>query len=294
MAAALEGSTAIVTGAGRGIGRAEALLLASEGAAVVVNDAGFDLFSTDGGDGKTADAVAAEIRAAGGRAVANHDDVTHWKNGKALVEAALDTFGGLDILVNNAGILRDRMLVNMSEEEWDDVIGVHLKGHFVMLHHAAQYWRAQAKEGRRPEASVINTSSTSGLIGNPGQANYGAAKAGIAALTLIAASELGRYGVRVNAIAPAARTRLTDASPGLSEMLAPPEEEGRFDEWDPSNVAPLVAWLARPNCPANGQMFSVRGGVIEPMNGWTLKSGISKNGRWTVAELDKALPAVLD
>ncbi len=289
----LTGRTAIVTGAGRGIGREEALHLAGEGAAVVVNDAGFGLVGTEGDEGLAAESVVAEIEAAGGRAVACHDDVTEWKSGERLVTAALDSFGGLDILVNNAGILRDRMLVNMSEDEWDDVIGVHLKGHFVLLRHAAAHWRSEAKAGRQPAASVINTSSTSGLLGNPGQANYGAAKAGIGALTVIAAAELGRYGVRVNAISPAARTRLTEATPGLPEMMAPPDEDGRFDEWDPGNVAPVVSWLATPDCPVTGRMIHVRGGTIRPMTGWTFGDGIAKEGRWSVDELAQVLPPVL-
>jgi NAD(P)-dependent dehydrogenase (short-subunit alcohol dehydrogenase family) len=293
---ALEGRVAIVTGGGRGIGRAEALHLAAEGAAVVVNDLGVDHTGRrePGARGQEAEKVAAEIVAAGGRAVANGDDVTSWLSGERLVTTALEAFGGLDILVNNAGFLRDRMLVNMTEADWDAVIAVHLKGHFVPLRHAAAYWRAEAKAGRPVAASVINTSSSSGLSGNPGQANYGTAKAGIAALTSIAAAELGRYGVRVNTISPAARTRLTESTPGLSDLLAPPEGGDRFDEWDPANVAPLVSWLAKADCPATGRVFAMQGGTIQLMTGWTYEDGIDKNGRWTVAELDETLPMALN
>jgi NAD(P)-dependent dehydrogenase (short-subunit alcohol dehydrogenase family) len=293
---ALEGRVAIVTGGGRGIGRAEALHLAAEGAAVVVNDLGVEPTGRrePGASGQEAEKVAAEIVAAGGRAVVNNDDVSRWASGKRLVASAVDAFGGLDILVNNAGFLRDRMLVNMTEGDWDAVISVHLKGAFVPLRHAAVYWRAEAKAGRPVAASVINTSSSSGLFGNPGQANYGTAKAGIAGLTIIAAAELGRYGVRVNAISPAARTRLIESTPGLPEVLAPPEGEDRFDDWDPANVAPLVSWLAKADCTVTGRVFAVRGGTIQPMTGWSHEEGIAKNGRWTVAELDQALPTALD
>ena len=209
---ALDGRIAIITGAGRGIGREHALLFASEGAKVVVNDLGGAL---DGSaeDGTPAEQVAAEIVAMGGEAVANHDNVADWAGAKNMIDQAVETFGDLHVLVNNAGNLRDRVLVNMTEDDWDSVMHVHLKGHFAPLHHAANYWRDQTKAGKDVKASIINTSSTSGLLGNPGQGNYGAAKAGIAALTVIAATELGRYGVRVNALAPNARTRMTESAP---------------------------------------------------------------------------------
>ena len=215
----LDGRVAIVTGAGRGIGREHALLFAAEGADVVVNDV----------DADQAAAVVDEIEAAGGRAVANDDDVASWDGGARVVEAAVTTFGDLHVLVNNAGFLRDRALINMTEAEWDDVVRVHLKGHFAPTRFAATYWRERSKQGYEPKASVINTSSTSGLIGNAGQSNYGAAKAGVAAFTVILAQELARYGVRVNALAPAARTRLTEATPGLSELVQPPGDAG-FDD----------------------------------------------------------------
>jgi NAD(P)-dependent dehydrogenase (short-subunit alcohol dehydrogenase family) len=238
--------------------------------------------------------VVDEIRALGGDAVASNADVSDWKSGERLIREAVEAFGDLHVLVNNAGILRDRALVNMSEEEWDLVIDVHLKGHFVPLRHAATYWREQTKAGRTVEASVINTSSTSGLHGNPGQANYGAAKAGIGALTLIAAQELGRYGVRVNAIAPAARTRLTEATPGLDVMVRAPADEDRFDEWDPANVSPVVAWLASRDCEATGRTFFVFGGAVQPMTGWSRSPGVERFERWTVDALAEALPPLLD
>ncbi len=290
---ALDGRVVVITGAGRGLGREYALLCAAEGARVVVNDAGIGPNGNVGVTESPAEAVVEEIRACGGEAVANTDDVTDWRGGQQLVRTAVDAYGDLHVLVNNAGILRDRLLVNMSEEEWDLVISVHLKGHFVPFRHAADYWRERSQAGHSVNASVINTSSTSGLHGNPGQTNYGAAKAGIAALTVIAAQELGRYGVRVNALAPAARTRLTEATPGLGQMVAPPSDPARFDEWDPANVAPLVAWLATESCPANGQVFYAFGGTIAVMTGWTKRPGLERQDRWTVAELAEALPPLL-
>jgi NAD(P)-dependent dehydrogenase (short-subunit alcohol dehydrogenase family) len=266
--------------------------LASEGARVVVNDIG------SGPDGfpctaNPAAEVVEEIRALGGEAIANTDDVSDWNSGRKLIAAALDAFGDLHVLVNNAGILRDRFIVNMTEPEWDEVISVHLKGHFVPMRHAAEYWRDRFKSGVRVSASVVNTSSTSGLFGNPGQSNYGAAKAGIGALTVIAAGELARFGVRVNAIAPAARTRLTEATPGLGEIVAPPEDASRFDEWDPANVSPLVAWLATADCPATGRVFYVFGGTISPMTGWSSTAGITRSDRWTIPDIDRELRRLL-
>ena len=284
---ALDGRVAIITGAGRGIGREHALLFASEGAKVVVNDLGG---AADGsGDDRTpAEQVVAEIEAMGGEAVANADNVADWEGGQRLVNAAVEAFGDLHVLVNNAGILRDRVIVNMTEEEWDAVIHVHLKGHFVPTRWAAAYWREQSKAGKEVKASVINTSSTSGLIGNAGQANYGAAKAGLGAFTVIAAQELPRYGVRVNGIAPAARTRLTESTPGLGDIVKAPEEGG-FDVWDPGNVSPLVAYLATENCPANGKMYFVQGGTVRLMQNWAMSTKIEKDDRWTVAELEAAM-----
>src|SRR5919106_318380 len=237
---ALDGRVAIITGAGRGIGREHALLFAQEGAKVVVNDLG-GAIDGSGDDRTPAEQVVDEIKAMGGEAIANADNVADWEGGQRLVQAAIETFGDLHVLVNNAGILRDRVLVNMTEQEWDAVIEVHLKGHFCPTRFAANYWREKSKAGQQVKASVINTSSTSGLLGNPGQANYGAAKSGIATFGIITAQELGRYGVRVNTIAPAARTRLTEATPGLGDIVKPPSDEAQFDVWDPANISPLVA-----------------------------------------------------
>ncbi len=281
---ALDGRVAVITGAGRGIGREHALLFAAEGARVVVNDLG-GAVDGSGDDRSPAQQVVDEIRAAGGEAVANADDVCDWEGGKRLVDTAVETFGDVHVLVNNAGILRDRVLVNMSEEEWDSVIHVHLKGHFVPTRHAAAHWRAQVKAGVEVHASVINTSSTSGLLGNPGQTNYGAAKAGIAAFSTIAADELSRYGVRVNAIAPAARTRMTEQTPGLSEIVQAPADAAVFDRWDPANISPLVAYLATEDCPANGKVYFVQGGQIRLFAPWTMTDTLDKADRWTVAEL---------
>ncbi len=288
----LDGRIAIITGAGRGLGREHALYYAAEGASVVVNDTGAAIDGTIADEG-AADRVVEEIRAAGGTAVANTDDVTDWDAAEALIASTVERFGELHVLVNNAGILRDRALVHMTEEEWDVVIRVHLKGHFAPLRHAAGHWRARSKAGTPVTASVVNTSSTSGLHGNPGQANYGAAKAGIAALTTIAAQELGRYGVRVNGIVPAARTRLTEGTPGLDEIVRVPED-ARFDEWDPANVAPLVAWLGSADCEATGRMFAIFGGTIQLMTGWTRQPGVTRAERWTVDALAEELPALLD
>ncbi len=271
---ALDGRIAIITGAGRGIGREYALLFASEGAKVVVNDLG-----------DAAQEVVDEIVAAGGQAVANNDDVADWDGGKRMIDEAVDTYGDVHVLVNNAGILRDRVLINMTEEEWDAVIHVHLKGHFVPTRHAAAYWREQTKAGKEVQASVINTSSTSGLLGNPGQTNYGAAKAGIAAFTTIAATELARYGVRVNAITPNARTRMTVETPGLADIVAAPTDAATFDAWDPANIAPLVAYLATEGCPATGKVYFILGGQIRLFQPWTLTDTLEKDDRWTVAEL---------
>jgi NAD(P)-dependent dehydrogenase (short-subunit alcohol dehydrogenase family) len=286
---ALDGRVAIVTGAGRGIGREHALLFAAEGAKVVVNDCGGGVEgSTE--DGSPAEQVVDEIEARGGEAIANLDDVADWEGGRRLVECALEAFGDLHVLVNNAGILRDRMIVNMTEEDWDSVIRVHLKGHFVPTHHAARYWRERTKAGEEVRASIVNTSSTSGLLGNPGQANYGAAKAGIAAFSVIAAHELGRYGVRVNAIAPAARTRMTELTPGLSDIVKAPADQSQFDVWDPANVSPLVAYLATEGCPLTGRVFYVQGGTVRNFQNWTMTEAIDRPSRWTIEELEQEMP----
>ena len=282
----LDGRTAIVTGAGRGIGRAEALLLAAEGARVVVNDRGAAL-EGGGTDTAVAQQVVDEITTAGGEAEANGDDVATWDGARDLVQQAIDRFGRLDILVNNAGILRDRMSFNMDEADWDAVVNVHLKGHFAPTRHAAAYWRQQTKAGKEVKANVINTSSTSGLLGNPGQANYGAAKSGIATFSYIASLELGRYGVRSNAIAPAARTRLTEQTPGLQDAVKAPDDESKFDVWGPANVSPFVGYLATEDCPFSGEAFLVQGGVVQRFQPWKLSEKIDKGDRWTVDELEK-------
>lgn len=281
---ALDGRVAIITGAGRGLGREHALLFAAEGAKVVVNDLGGNIDGS-GDDRAPAQLVVDEIKAMGGEAVANVDNVADFEGATRLVRTAVDTFGDLHVLVNNAGILRDRVLVNMTEDEWDAVIHVHLKGHFCPTRIAASYWREQSKAGKAVKASIIHTSSTSGLLGNPGQTNYGAAKSGIATFSQICSMELGRYGVRSNAIAPAARTRLTEQTPGLSEVVKAPEDVAVFDVWDPANVSPFVAYLATEDCPITGEAFLVQGGVVQRFQPWTLSEKIDKGDRWTVAEL---------
>jgi len=282
---ALQGRVAIITGGGRGLGREHALLFAAEGARVVVNDLSGDVDGS--GAVSPADEVVAEIRSAGGHAVANGDDVADWEGAQRLVNAAIEEFGDLDVLVNNAGILRDRVLVNMSEAEWDDVIRVHLKGHFAPSRWAAAYWREEAKAGRAKPRNLVHTSSTSGLFANPGQSNYGAAKSGIATFSQILAKELSRYEVRSNCIAPAARTRLTRATPGLDEIMA--VREGQFDDWDPANVSPLVAYLSTAECPFTGEMFFVQGGVVKRVRSWELADTVEQHETWTIDGLRDAL-----
>ena len=224
------------------------------------------------------------IRAAGGQAVANSDDVTSAEGAQRMIQQAIDEFGALHVLVNNAGILRDRTIVNMTEGEWDDVVRVHLRGHFMPTRAAARYWREQSKAGNSLQPSLINTTSTSGLFHNSGQSNYGSAKTGIATLTIIAQQELGRYGVKANAIAPAARTRLTMATPGISDDIVRAPAEG-FDAWDPANVSPFVAYLATADCPIKGRIFFVAGGGIHLFQPFAIIDSVTKEGRWTVAEL---------
>jgi NAD(P)-dependent dehydrogenase (short-subunit alcohol dehydrogenase family) len=270
----LTGKVAIVTGAGRGIGREHALALARAGARLVVNDLGGTL-AGEGNDLTPAQQVVHEIEAAGGEGVANGADVADFAQAGELVQAALDTFGRLDILVNNAGIVRDRMLVNMTEEEWDSVIAVHLKGHFAPTRHAAAHWRERSKAGEEVRGRVINTSSPSGVFGNVGQANYGAAKAGIAGFTLIAAQELQRYGVTVNCLAPNARTRMTEET---FDMTAPAEG---FDPLDPSNMSPLVVALCAAEAQnITGQVFHVWGGAINALQGWSGGELFESDGKW--------------
>ena len=276
----LEGKVAIVTGAGRGIGREHALALAQAGAQVVVNDLGGSL-AGEGTDATPAQSVVNDIVAAGGEAVASYDDVSDFGAAEHMIQRAIDRYGRLDILVNNAGILRDRMLVNMTEDEWDAVIAVHLKGHFGPTRHAAAYWRERAKAGETLRARVINTSSPSGVFGNVGQANYGAAKAAIAGLTLIAAQELQRYGVTVNCIAPNARTRMTEETFG--DLPLP--EDG-FDPLDPANMAPLVVALAADDAQdITGQCFFVWGGSINVLRPWDAGELFAADSRWDADEL---------
>lgn len=286
----LEGRVAVITGAGRGIGREHALLFAREGAAVVVNDLGGNN-AGQGADTGPAHDVVDQIVAAGGRAVANTDNVADWAGAKAIVQQAIDEFGRFDVLVNNAGILRDSFIAGMEEAQWDAVIGVHIKGHFAMLRHAAAYWKAQSKAGEQQNAAVINTASGSGTtLPNPGQANYGSAKAAIAALTLIAAEELERYGVRVNAIAPIARTRLTLATPGMGTLMSEPEE-GELDLFSPANIAPLVTYLATEKCPITGRVYAVQGGAISQLSGWHDVETIETDGPWLIDDIAARLPS---
>ncbi|MFG2808435.1 SDR family oxidoreductase [Streptomyces massasporeus] len=274
------GRVVAVTGAGRGLGRAHALAFAAEGARLVVNDLGVGL---DGRPepGGPATQVVEEIRAASGEAVAHGGDIATAEGAASLVRTALETYGRLDTLVNNAGFLRDRMLVNLDEDDFDAVVRVHLKGHFLPLRHAAAHWRTEAKAGRRPEARIINTSSGAGLLGSVGQGNYSAAKAAIVALTLVAAAELRRYGVQVNAIAPAARTRMTERT-FADTMTAP---DSGFDAMAPENVSPLVVWLGSPaSAGVTGRVFEAEGGRITVMEGWRPGPSTDRDGRWTPAE----------
>jgi len=279
MSGLVDGRVVIITGAGRGIGRAHALAFAAEGAKVVVNDIGAGADGSATGE-SPAEQVVAEIIAAGGQAVVNGDDVADWAGAENLIKTAIDTFGGLDVLVNNAGFMRDRMLVGMSEGEWDAVIRVHLKGHFAPLRHAAAYWRAEAKAGKTVDARIINTSSGAGLQGSIGQGNYAAAKAGIAEMTIQAAAELKNYGVSVNAIAPAARTRMTVGAGGaMAEAMAAPEEG--FDAMAPENISPLVVWLGSAESKdVTGRVFEVEGGKITVAEGWRHGPSEDKGDRW--------------
>jgi NAD(P)-dependent dehydrogenase (short-subunit alcohol dehydrogenase family) len=278
-----DGKVAIITGAGRGIGAAHARLLAAEGAAVVVNDLGGDARG-DGADSTPAQQVVDEIVAAGGRAVVNGGSVSNWSDAEALVQQAVDTFGGLDILINNAGILRDRMSFSMEESEWDTVIDVHLKGHFAPSRFAAAYWRNRFKETNEPvNAKIVNTASESGIYGNGGQANYAAAKAGIAALTIVMARELERLGVRVNAICPTARTRLTEDLAG--DFMA--KKEGQPDVFAPENIAAVVAWLASDlSAGVTGQVVKVMGGNVQVLRGWRPVSECTDEMEWTLDSVD--------
>jgi len=285
-----DGRIVIVTGAGGGLGRAHALAFAAAGARVVVNDIGTSREGDGSSDGP-AQLVVAEIRELGGEAVANTDDVADWDGAARLIGTAVDEFGGLDVLVNNAGFLRDRMLANMSVEEWDAVIRVHLRGHFCTLRHAAGFWRDETKAGRMPDARIVNTSSGAGLMGSVGQGNYAAAKAGIVGLTLNASAELARYGVTVNAIAPAARTRMTEVA--MPDMMRTPDSG--FDAMAPENVSPLVVWLgSRESKDVTGRVFEVEGGIVSVADGWQHGPRVDKGERWDPAELGDVVRRLLD
>jgi NAD(P)-dependent dehydrogenase (short-subunit alcohol dehydrogenase family) len=284
-----DGRIVIVTGAGRGLGRAHALEFARQGAKVVVNDLGAELDGRGRSSGPAQDVVD-EIAAMGGEAVVNGDDVADWDGAGRLVDTAIKTFGGLDVLVNNAGFVRDRMVVSATEDEWDAVVRVHLKGHFCTARHATAYWREESKAGADVDARIVNTSSGAGLLGSVGQAAYGAAKAGIAALTLIEAAELGRYGVTANAIAPSARTRMTEGV--FTDMMAKPESG--FDAMDPANVSPLVVWLGSAESrDVTGRVFEVEGGIVGVADGWHHGPRRDKGDRWDPAELGPVVRELL-
>ena len=282
----------IVTGAGRGLGRAHALLAAELGAAVVVNDWGGDLYG-QGSEASPAAEVVKEIVTRGGRAVASHHDVADWEQAEAMIRLAVTTFGDLHVLVNNAGIIRDRALANMNEGEWDSVIRVHLKGHAAPTRHALAYWRDQAKQGKPVKASVVHTSSISGLAGNFGQANYAAAKLGIVALSRVSAIEGGRYGVRSNVVSPSARTRMTLDTAASAGVVAAPADPGVFDRWDPANVSPVVCWLAQADCPATSQIFHLMGGSLFVIQIPAVAHRLESAGRWSLESLDEALAGKL-
>ena len=289
MSGICDGRVVIVTGAGGGLGREHALAFAAEGARVLVNDLGVSNHG-EGGSKTPADQVVQEILAMGGEAIANAESVSDFAAGGRMVEQALDTFGRLDVVVNNAGFLRDRMFVSTSEEEWDAVINVHLKGHFCVTRHACEHWRGRSKAGEIVDARIINTSSGAGLQGSVGQGTYSAAKAGIATLTLVQAAELGRYGVTSNAIAPAARTRMTEAI--FNDMIKP--EDGSFDENDPGNVSPLVVWLGSAESRhVTGRIFEVKGGLIGVSDGWRDGPTYDKHAKWAPDEIGATVTELL-
>ncbi len=290
MAGLLEGKVVVITGAGRGIGREEALLMAKHGAKVVVNDLGAH-FDGSGTDASPAQQVVNDIKAAGGEAVANGESVVDFAAAKRIVQCAIDTYGKLNVVVNNAGILRDRMIFNMGEDDWDSVIAVHLKGTFNMTRHACEYWREEHKKGNVLNGRIINTSSDAGLLGNVGQNNYGAAKAAVALMAITTDREMAKYGVTCNAIAPLARTRLTtDATPSTAGIMAKPQDEKKFDAFDPRNVAPLVTWLASDDAKdVHGEVFRVGGGTVWLIQGYRSAGKVQKGGTWEAADLGEKL-----
>ncbi|ARR53053.1 short-chain dehydrogenase [Rhizorhabdus wittichii DC-6] len=289
MAGICQDRTVIITGAARGLGKSYALAFAREGANVVVNDIGTSLHG-EGRDTSAADAVVEEIRAAGGKAVANYDDITDWDAAGRIVRTAIDSFGGLDVVVNNAGIVRDRMFVSATLEEWDATMHVHLRGHFCVSRHAVDHWRAQQKAGNPVDARIINTTSNAGLQGSMAQAAYSTAKGGIAALTLVQAAELGRYGITANALAPAARTRMTEGA--FAEKMA--KVESGFDAQDPDNIAPTVVWLGSVQSrDVTGCVFELEGGRISIEDGWDLGPTAEQQARWNPAELGPVVAGLL-
>jgi NAD(P)-dependent dehydrogenase (short-subunit alcohol dehydrogenase family) len=291
MGSICEGRVVVITGAGRGIGRGHALEFARQGAKVVVNDIGAELDGSGGSTGPAGEVVE-EIRAMGGEAVANGDDISTWDGGANLVKAAIDAFGDLHVVVNNAGVVRDRMFANATEDEWDLTMQVHLKGHFTTSRHAAAYWRDKAKAGEAVDARIINTSSGAGLMGSVGQAAYSAAKGGILALTLVQAAELGRYGITVNALAPAARTRMTEHV--FASTMAAPDDPDAFDPMAPENVAPLVVWLGSPDSAGvTGRVFEVEAGKVSVADGWNHGRVIDKGARWEPIEVGNAVLELL-
>lgn len=278
-----DGRVVIITGAGGGLGRAHALAFAAEGASVVVNDVNL----------KAADKVVAEITGAGGKATANSSDITNYESSAQAVAVAIETFGDLHVVLNNAGINRDRMFASMTEDEWDAIMAVHLKGHFCISSHAVHHWRAQSKAGKKVCARIINTTSGAGLQGSIGQSNYAAAKAGICALTLNQAAELGRYGITANAIAPAARTGMTTAVDAMAQMMAKPDD-GSFDYWSAANVSPLLVWLgSEESSDVTGRVFEAEGGKISIADGWRSTEGVDKGDRWEPAEIAAAMDELL-
>jgi NAD(P)-dependent dehydrogenase (short-subunit alcohol dehydrogenase family) len=286
-----DGRVVIVTGAGRGIGRAHALEFARQGAKLVVNDIGAEHDGT-GGSPTAIREVADEIAAGGGEAAVNGDDVADWEGARRLVRTALEAFGRLDVVVNNAGFVRDRMFVSCGEDEWDAVVRVHLKGHFAVSRFAVEHWRERSKAGEAVDARIVNTSSGAGLQGSVGQAAYSAAKAGIAALTLVQAAELGRYGVTANAIAPSARTRMTETV--FADTMAAPDDPTAFDAMAPENVAPLVVWLGSPqSAHVTGRVFEVEAGKVAVADGWQHGVPIDKGARWDPAELGPVVDDLL-
>lgn len=286
-----DGRVAVITGAGRGIGRGHALELARQGAQVVVNDIGAELDGSGGSSGPAGEVVS-HIRSMGGDAVANGDDISTWEGGANLVKAALDAFGDLHVVVNNAGVVRDRMFANATEDEWDLTMQVHLKGHFTTARHAASYWRDRAKAGHTVDARIINTTSGAGLMGSVGQAAYSAAKGGIVSLTLVQAAELGRYGITANAIAPAARTRMTEQV--FAATMSVPDDPHAFDEMAAENVAPLVTWLASPDsADVTGRVFEVEGGKVSVADGWRHGTVIDNGARWEPIDVGAAVTKLL-